>query len=232
MNSNLCACLFCILFAINYIVAQTPVKNYDKETFNTIEPELLHNKKIPKEIEAQVATALSFYPELKDIKITFKFRNVATPLTARPRIRGLFRKKKNRPYIITISTRSDSKFSPIMFSNLPYNAQIGVLGHELGHIFYYNTKNSWQLLSLSTKLLKKRFVDQFEFRTDRICIEHGLGYQLLDWSKFVRNTLEIDEWKGITTPDSSQEESKNQRYMNPQTIKKYINSNSIYTKLE
>ena len=216
---------------MNQIVAQTPVKKFDKATLNTIKPESFNNKVVPQEIEAQVATALSFYPELKNRKITFKFRNVATPLTARPRIRGLFRKKKNRPYIITISTRSDSKFSPIMFSNLPYNAQIGVLGHELGHIFFYDTKNSWQLLSLGTKLLNKKNVDQFEFSTDRICIEHGLGYQLLDWSKFVRKTLKIDEWKGITTLDSSQKESENQRYMNPSTIKKYMNANSIYTKM-
>lgn len=217
--------LFLYAFALK---AQSPVEKFNDSLFDDASYlGYSTKKKIPEKIRKQVLTALSFYPELKDTKLHFRFRKRTTPLTSRPRIFSIFRKKKNRAYVITISTRSKTRLFPIIFENLPYNAQIGVLGHELGHIAYYKTKNSFQILGLSFKILKPKFVDSFEFNTDRIAIDHGLGYQLYDWSVFVRKALNIREWKGASEEASS---SENQRYMNPKTILEYMDSNPIYTK--
>lgn len=221
---------YALVFCVSLSMAQNPVKKFHERDFvEAVYAKYGHRKKIPEEIRQQALIALSFYPELKDVDITFRLRKKTTPLTSRPRIIGVFQKKKNRRYVITVSTKSNSKLAPILFSNLPYNAQVGVLGHELGHIVTYNTKNTFQIIGLSFKILNTKFVDDFEFNTDKISIAHGLGYQLYDWSTYVRKALNIVEWKGAPGGNPTQsEDSQNQRYMNPETIAKYIGSHAMY----
>lgn len=229
------ACLICC-FTISFSIAkaQTPVMCFDKNCIDTnYYATFAHNKIIPTEIKTQVLIALSCYPELNDTKIIFRFREKVTPLSSRPKFTSAFKNKQNRTYVITISTKSNNKFSPIIFSKLPFNAQIGVLGHELAHVADFNSKSSTQLIGLSFKMFNTKFVDHFEFNTDHICINHGLGYQLYDWSKFVRIALNIKEWKGAEANYSSEKDIPNkQRYMNPETIEKYIASNVIYQSLK
>ncbi len=210
-------------------IAQQVVKTFDEQEYNSLEHlEFGAKKEIPKSVEKQVLTALSFYPELKDTKIIFKLRKTKTPLSARPRIFSIFKSKKRRTYIITISTESVDYLNPILFSNLPYNAQVGVIGHELGHIVYYKDRSTFQLLGLGFKILNSKYVDEFEFNTDRSAIEYGLGYQLLDWSAYVRQALNIDKWQGATNNDTESGPEENERYMNPKTILKYISQYEIY----
>lgn len=215
-----------ILFVLVYgakLVAQVPVKYFEKTKFDSVKySKIGFNKKIPREIRPQVLTALYFYPELKDTKIIFRFRKRTTPLSCRPQIFSVFKKSPNRIYVITISKKSNQKLSPILFDNLPYNAQIGVLGHELAHITEYRTKSTVQLVALAFKMFNARNMDKFEFNTDLICIQHGLGFQLYDWSSYVRNVLNIPEWKGPKMKDSVDKDfSVNERYMNPTTIEKF-----------
>jgi len=210
--------------------AQTPVEKFKAATYDAASYEAFaKNKKIPKEIREQALIALSFYPELEDTKIIFRLKKRKTPLTSRPRISNVFRGKKNRTYVITISSETKHYLAPILFSNLPYNAQVGVLGHEIGHIVEYKTKSSLQLIGLSFKLFNSDYVDSFEFNTDKRTVEHGLGYQLLDWSIFVRKALNVVEWKGasVDLSDGNKPEAT-QRYMNPETIRKHIKLYNIY----
>ena len=224
-------CLICCFtISVSIAKAQTPVMCFDKNCIDTnYYAAFGNNKIIPTEIREQVLFALTCYPELRDTKIIFRFREKITPLSSRPKFTSAFKKKLHRTYVITISTKSNNKFSPIVFSKLPFNAQIGVLGHELAHVADFNEKSSWQLIGLSLKMFNTKFVDRFEFNTDHICINHGLGYQLYDWSKYVRTALDIKEWKGAETDYSSEKDIPDkQRYMNPETIEKYIASNAIY----
>ncbi len=191
---------------------------------------VLHLKVIPKEIHSAALLALSYYPELAGHKIEFKFRNKITPLSTRPRLFSVFVQQEKRTYVITISRKSTRQISPILFANLPFNAQIGVIGHELAHIIEFSQKSSWQLVALFFKNLKSSNTDQFEFNTDRICIDHGLGYQLYDWSAFVRLALQIKEWKGVAFDGDTFQ--VNQRYMNPPTIHRFMQKNGIYNTIE
>ena len=68
-------------------------------------------------------------------------------------------------------------------------------------------------MALIFKHLSKKKMDTFEFNTDKRCIDHGLGFQLLSWSKEVREKLKLTRWGGAKNP-----EGKNERYMNPETI--------------
>ena len=218
---------FIMLHTLN---AQMPVQQFKEKDTKVLDYlEFKNNKTIPKEIEKQALLALSFYPELKDTKIIFRLKKRNTPLTSRPRILSVFRGKKKRAYVITISSQAKDYLDPILFSKLPYNAQVGVLGHEIGHIIDYKKKSSFQLIGLSFKLFNADFVDSFEFNTDQRTIEHGLGYQLLDWSIFVRKALGVIEWKGASVDlEAGNLPEAKQRYMNPQTIRSEIQKLELY----
>jgi len=210
--------------------AQAPEIHFSREKYEPANYEQFENgKSLPESIKPQVLTALSFYPELKDVRIVFRFRETKTPLTSRPQLWSVLKKKKNRTYVITISTSSKETLSLILFHNLPYNAQIGVIGHELGHVVHYNQLSSMQIIGLGFKLLGSDATDAFEYNTDLTTINHGLGYQLLAWSTYVREALHIDEWGGATnSKDNTSTILEKERYMNPRTIQKYINESSLY----
>lgn len=101
------------------------------------------------------------------------------------------------------------------------------MGHEIDHIVEYNQKSNLQIVGLIFKMLNSNYVNGFEFNTDRITIKHGLGYQLYDWSSYVRKVLNIKEWKGTSNTSST-----NQRYMNPETIEKEIKKYSTYKNMD
>ena len=53
-----------------------------------------------------------------------------------------------------------------------------------------------QILKHAIRNVSSRYIDRFEFKTDSICIAHGLGYQLLAWSSFVRQKMHRENWDG------------------------------------
>lgn len=182
------------------------------------------NKIIPTEYEGVIRLALLYYPELDKTKIIFRTKRQISPLTARPSILAVFCSASQRKYIITISNKNDSKFSNIFLKNLSINSQIGVIGHELSHISHYNRRYGMYFIKLLFMHVSEKAMDKFEYNTDMLCIEHGLGYQLLSWSKEVRLKLNIIQWRGA----SHFNENGGERYMNPESILKVINLNKIY----
>jgi hypothetical protein len=187
---------------------------------------LLLNKQIDTTFKQQIIAALLFYPELKNIKIKFKIKKTISPLAARPRVWAIFQKPKNREYLVIISSATIHKLEPILLKNLSFNAQVGVLGHEISHILEYNQKKGGFFLKLLCWQLSKKKMDIFENNTDRRTIEHGLGYQLKAWSTEVRQNLKIEQWNGANTEGGGVER---ERYMSPQTIEKIMKSLNLYT---
>jgi hypothetical protein len=179
---------------------------------------LFFNKKIDTVYKTQIQGALLFFPELKKTHIKFRVKNTLIPLAARPRIWAVFQKPENRKYLITISSKTVGKLEPILLKNLSFNAQVGVLGHEISHIAEFNQKKGGYFIKLLLWQLSKKRMDIFENNTDRRTIEHGLGYQLLAWSTEVRHNLKIKEWGGAVKNGVQERE----RYMSPETIKKII----------
>jgi hypothetical protein len=180
---------------------------------------LLLNKQIDSIFKPQISGALMFYPELKNIKIKFKIKKAITPLSARPRVWATFQKPKNRKYLIVISSASIGKLEPILLKNLSFNAQVGVLGHEISHIADFNQRKGLYFVKLLFMQLSKKAMDVFENNTDRRTIEHGLGYQLLAWSTEVRHNLKIQEWGGAAKNGIQERE----RYMSPKAIMELVN---------
>jgi predicted metallopeptidase len=134
-----------------------------------------------------------------------------------------------RQYVITISTKTTKGIEPILFHNLNYNEQIGVIGHELSHVCEYTQYNFFQLAGLSFRMMSRKAEDVFERKTDSICIRHGLGYQLLEWSKAVRKKLQVENWEGANLYHRGIRRNK-ERYMNPASIILYMEVLPIYRK--
>ncbi len=213
--------------AINNIVySQTVIKEFKKDSIRFYLKDTLtvSNKKIPPEYNNTIKLALIYYPELCSTKIKFKTKSQASPLSARPSLFSIFQKAKNRKYIICISTKTMQRFDSILLKNLTFNSQVGVIGHELSHIVFYNKQYGIYFIKLFFMHLNKKAIDKFEYNTDMRCIEHGLGYQLLLWSKEVRLKLNLTQWKGINKNDINGRE----RYMNPESIIKTIQQLKIY----
>jgi hypothetical protein len=125
-----------------------------------------------------------------------------------------------RTYVIIISNKTIPALDPITFQNMPPDARIGVIGHELSHVVDFCKKSTWQSLRVAARHFSIRYMDSLEYRTDKICIEHGLGLHLYAWSRFVRDTLHTTNWRGVDYVLKG--DMHHERYMNPDTILKYI----------
>ena len=213
--------------------AQEIIKAFNENNFSEQEIAMLkstygQNKTLIKDYEKQILITLSYFPELKDVNIIFRERNRKTPLATRPTFLSMFRQAKKRTYIITISNKSTNYLNTIIFKNLTFNAQIGVLSHELAHISDYLNKGFGKILVIAkNELFCPKAVDALEYSTDLASINHGLGYQLLAWSTNVRINLKRANWLGAV---NLTEDEKSERYMNPSTITEVISKHPLYQK--
>ena len=115
------------------------------------------------EYDDVINLVLFYYPELNNTNIEFRVKKQLAPLSARPRIWSIFAKPSKRKYIVTISNKTIKKFNSILLKNLSLNAQIGVIGHELGHISEYNSKSGFFFIRLALKHLSRKRIDNLEY---------------------------------------------------------------------
>jgi hypothetical protein len=174
------------------------------------------SKHFSKKWENQSRIALSYFPELKGIHIGFVEKVRSAPLATTPTFRSLFRRHEKRTYKVIISRKTLKMLDSILLKNLSFDAQVGVIGHELSHItdmkrfgFFGFIKHAFHYT------FSRSYGDRFEFGTDRICIQHGMGLYLLAWSREVRKKLHKKQFFQEKSTDDMPE-----RYMNPETILK------------
>lgn len=103
--------------------------------------------------------------------------------------------------------------------DVPFNAQIGVIGHELAHIVDYDSKTKTGLIFMAAGYICPNKRRQIENRVDEITIEHGLGYQVKDFSKFVLNNEAINK---------RYLKYKKKFYYNPNQLLRIMVKNPIY----
>lgn len=176
-----------------------------------------HNKSIIPEYQLQILTALSFFPELIDVHIDFIHKKINTTMQCQPTFASIF-KKSNRKYKISINNNAD--FAGILIDHIPFNAQVGLIGHELAHVIDFERGNRRDIILRGLDYLKESTKKQYEFFIDSLTIAHGLGWQLHDWSHFSLNN-------NISTPDY--QDFKSRIYMTPHLILAQIGRESIYS---
>jgi hypothetical protein len=169
---------------------------------------------------------LNYFTSIPSKNIRIKKKEQLIPLTTTPSFWNLFRAKNNWTYKIKISTKSISKLSPILYDKLSKEGKLGVLAHELSHVHDFHNNQKGYLLKVFFQHLSPKKMDEFEYNTDLICIQQGMGNYLYSWSSDVQEKLKIEQWEGKKT--FTKDESR-ERYMRPQTICSYLlNKKEIY----
>ena len=220
-----------ILFATTVIAQlRTPVKDitermnkeyqYNKRVFGV-------NKLMPAEYEKEILCALSYFPELRKTRITFTLvKGNSGVIETRPEWLSVFRNSKNRAYVVFIGDSSAKYSPPFKFRDSPVNGQVGIIGHELTHILYFSKRNTFGLLKTGIAHVSTRYMDNFENKTDSICIERGLGYQLVDWNIYLRKAF------GVADPENSPDpfftDTTRERYMSPARIRQVMKKSKVY----
>ena len=181
-----------------------------------------NRKALPSGYERQALIALSFYPELKNIKIKFKLKKGGAPFSSRPVVwDSFFKKSEKRTYLVFLRTQPFKAFNHLHLPAIPYNALIGVLGHELAHTADFTKQGFGGMFGVMTGNLSRKYLDRFEFETDRRTIEHGLGFQLLAWNEYGFGFFDAGS---EATPSTIEKMLETGRYMRPETIKKLMTS--------
>lgn len=178
-----------------------------KDSLEMLRADWGQHKEIPDQIELQTLFALSFYPELKKVPIRFQLRDLKTTMAARPTLTSTFR-DQNRSYIIFIDNYC-ANHCGILLEQVPFNAQIGLIGHELAHIKYYEQRNAFQVIGLAATYSLHKKKEAYEKLTDGMTIEQGLGWQLWQWSHFVHHESDADK---------SYKDYKARYYLKPEEI--------------
>lgn len=179
------------------------------------------NKELPVGLELQGLLALSHYPELKNTKIRFILGDVSIPISSRPHWASMLRSAKNRTYQVIIDTNREGTREALLVKNQPFNAQIGIIGHELAHTVYYLDRSFFHILRDAICQLSDCRIN-FERATDRRLIEYGLGWQRYDHASFVRGRFTSNS--GV----ASSFEASTGPYMNPTELLQIMRSNPDY----
>jgi len=155
--------------------------DYNKDSLNNIYGK---NKNFIHEYELQSLIALSFYPELKNTKITFRLADKES--VAKTTITFFSILNSGDKHFIIYINKNKSR-TGLLFNDAPFNAQVGAIGHELAHVTDFKKKNLVQMALWGIKYVNKKNKIKIERKTDISTIKHGLGWQLYDFIDFVLN---------------------------------------------
>jgi hypothetical protein len=146
------------------------------------------NKLIPKEIETAALKALSFYPELLNTRIEFRFsENIRkSVMQAQPLYISMYKSRHKRSYLVKVSRYFILKGKKMHLHDLPEDVLVGWLGHELGHIMDYRRRNAWSMILFGIGYVtSKSFIMAAERFADTYAVNHGLGDYILTTKNFI-----------------------------------------------
>ena len=190
--------------------------NFTTEEIQRLETEFGQHKTFINKYKLQSLVALSYYPELKDTEIEFVHQPIKTTMAARPKPTSVFQRVSKRSYRIFVNNSDDCQ---INLKDIPFNAQIGIIGHELAHIVDYEQSNGPGIVGAGLNYTTARTKANFEKSIDRLTIEHGLGWQLLAWADFALHESDAsEEYKAF----------KADTYLEPEEIAEVMQGIEIY----
>ena len=204
--------LFFISLSLNLFAQDTLPKIIIVENYlpnsQMLEDSFACCKELPDSFKIQTLIALSQYPELQNTPIIFREKRIVTTMVTRPLPSFIFRSRANRRYVIYINN-STKRVKGVLLDTVPFNAQVGVIGHELAHVVDYSEKSNIQILGNGIGYMFHGWRKDFEHSIDIIAIEHGFVWQLYEYSDFILNKSHAsDKYK----------EYKRENYFSPDEI--------------
>lgn len=146
------------------------------------------NKVIPAKYEIAILSALSAFPELKTTRIHFKLTNHhSVPYGTTPTFASLFKPAHKRIYYVTLLEEAKEPERGALFRNLPHEAQVAVIAHELTHVVQFNSQSVPVLLKTMLLYPVPFFKKIIERGADKGAIEHGYGRELYKHAVYLRN---------------------------------------------
>jgi|GEM_PF-2954707 len=183
-RSEDCDYRICRPFSQDRICEFDVIEEADSLTFH-----YARNKVIPERYRYQVLAALSFYPKLTDVRISFISRRLRTSMAARPTPGSVFT-PWNRHYHVYFDDVSESN---VDFRKASFEAQVGCIIHELAHITRYEGQNGYQLIRDGFRYVtSQRFRSRYEKGTDHIVAEVGGIYYNYLMSAFISRASAAD----------------------------------------
>lgn len=152
------------------------------------------NKNIPRVIEEEVLKALSFYPELRNTRIDFVFKQhiKKSVMQAQPDVKMLLKGK--RAYNINISALFKLTTTAIPIHQIPKDIMVGWIGHELGHIMDYENRNISGIIRFGLGyVFSTTYLRKAEKTADTYAVNHGLGWYILQTKNFILNHADLSE---------------------------------------
>lgn len=186
----------------------------------------LDNKIIPESIKKEAINALSYYPELNDTEITFKFKDQIKKSTmqAQPTWGSFFKGKKHRSYIILISRKIQIDTEAFSIDDIPSDILVGWIGHELGHVMDYKDRTNMGMLIFGMKYLYSgSHIQEVEHAADAYAIAHGMGDYILQTKNFILEHADISE---------KYKNRLRKLYMSPEEVMHLIEEGKLESKLE
>lgn len=162
--------------------------NADQYDLDSLRQRVSKNKGLPDGFEKAALIAYSAYPELKDVNIDMELTTSGAPMESSFSFWTLFGPRTNRQYRILLNDGQDTFFDPVLLRELPFNAQVGILAHELGHVAYYHKLNTLQIAKWGLMyLISDSFRARHEKSTDLMPVYHGLGSQIYQYHYYIRH---------------------------------------------
>lgn len=159
-------------------------KHYDIDSLKAV---VGPDKGLPEGFEIQALLAYSAYPELKGVKIDMELTQSGAPMESNFNIWSLFGPGSKRHYRVLLNNAQNTPYDEILLRSLPFDAQVGILAHELGHVAYYHRHNTLQIAKWGLSyLFKDEFHVAHEQSTDLMPVYHGMGSQIWQYAYYVR----------------------------------------------
>ena len=154
------------------------------------------NKVIPAKIEKEAKIALSYFPELKDVPIEFRFKDEIKKsfMQAQPNFSNLFSGKKKRTYYVFISENLNIEGEEFSIDEVPSDVLVGWLGHELGHIMDYRNRSAMGLVIFGLRYISSsNYIQTAERAADVYAVNQGMGEYILKTKNFILNNSELSD---------------------------------------
>ncbi len=169
-----------------------PKINADSILFSMKYPKL----KAPKSILKEAEISLSYYPELYDTTIKFKFNDMVRKnfMQAQPSYASILKSRGNRSYVILISKEFKVENHVFTIKEIPSDVLIGWLGHELGHVMDYRARSTFNMIVFGIKyLFSNAHIQEVERTADEYAVQHGMGEYIIKTKNFILNHTSLSE---------------------------------------
>jgi len=186
----------------------------------------LDNKIIPESVKKEALKALSFYPELWDTPIEFKFKDSIRKSTmqAQPHFSSLLRHKEYRKYLIFISHKIQIEGESFTIEDIPSDVIVGWIGHELGHVMDYQNRSNVGLMILGAKyLFSSSSIKKIERTADTYAVAHGMGNYVLKTKNFILDNANLSE---------KYKDRIRRLYISPEEVMELINESKVEEELD